>query len=51
MNGDGLDDLIIGASEASPNGRSLAGQAYVVYGKSSFSSPLELSTLDQWFYH
>ncbi|MDJ1305488.1 MAG: integrin alpha [Candidatus Midichloria sp.] len=42
VNGDGKNDLIIGTS----NARGSAGQAYVVFGKSSFSPPLELSTLN-----
>ena len=32
MNGDGFDDLIIGAHGAAPGGRSLAGESYVVFG-------------------
>lgn len=47
VNGDGIDDLIIGASKASPEGQTLAGETYVVFGRNSgFSSRLELSTLD-----
>lgn len=47
VNGDGLDDLIIGAYNAGPGGNSYAGQAYVVFGKQSgFASSLELSALD-----
>ena len=47
VNGDGLDDLIIGAREADPNGNSRAGQSYVVFGNNSgFSESLNLSTLD-----
>ncbi|QLE44980.1 hypothetical protein FD723_30670 [Nostoc sp. C052] len=46
INGDGLDDLIIGASSASPNGQ-FSGQSYVVFGsKGSFSAQLNLSTLN-----
>ncbi|BAZ29674.1 hypothetical protein NIES4074_21210 [Cylindrospermum sp. NIES-4074] len=46
VNGDGFDDLIIGAKDASPNG-SRSGQSYVVFGKSSgFSPTLNLSTLN-----
>jgi hypothetical protein len=40
VNGDGFDDLIIGASNASPNGKSLAGQSYVIFGSSNFVIPL-----------
>jgi hypothetical protein len=35
INGDGIDDLIIGAYSAAPNGRSGSGQSYVVYGNSA----------------
>ena len=32
INGDGYDDLLIGAADADPNGDTDAGKAYVVYG-------------------
>ena len=32
VNGDGIDDLIIGADVADPNGRDCAGASYVVFG-------------------
>ena len=32
MNGDGYSDIIIGASNASPYGRSGAGTSYVIFG-------------------
>ncbi|EDN72217.1 Integrin alpha chain [Beggiatoa sp. SS] len=37
VNGDGLDDLIIGAPSADPNGKTKAGESYVVF--SPFSQP------------
>ena len=49
VNGDGYDDLIIGAYGADPNGRSSAGETYVVFGGSSApgaNGVLELSALD-----
>ena len=47
VNGDGFDDIIIGANTADPNGNSGAGESYVVFGTSGgFSSSLDLSSLD-----
>ncbi|MDX1400619.1 MAG: cadherin domain-containing protein [Kiloniellales bacterium] len=47
VNGDGIDDLIIGAFLADPNGNDNAGESYVVYGGQDFSSgAFELSSLD-----
>jgi Ca2+-binding RTX toxin-like protein len=47
VNGDGFDDLIIGAYSASPNGTVYSGASYVVFGASyGFSASLDLSTLD-----
>eukprot|EP01030_Chromulinospumella_sphaerica_P016284 gene16284-biopygen14302 len=46
VNGDGFDDLIIGALGADPNG-SYSGAAYVVFGKAGgFTSTFELSSLN-----
>ncbi len=46
INGDGIDDLIIGAYAADPNGTE-SGQSYVVFGsKGSFDAQLNLSTLN-----
>lgn len=45
VNGDGFDDIIVGASGADNNGRSSSGSAYVVFGKSS-TEPVELSAFD-----
>ena len=46
FNGDGYDDIIIGAYWADPNGRG-SGSSYIVFGKESgFSRTIELSELD-----
>ena len=46
VNGDGIDDLIIGATYASPNGTA-SGASYIVFGSGAgFSATLELSDLD-----
>ncbi len=46
VNGDGFDDLLIGALRADPNGNSYAGESYLVFGRASFGEPiLELSSL------
>jgi len=47
VNGDGIDDLIIGARRTDPNGIDAAGQSYVVFGSNSgFGADLNLSTLN-----
>ncbi|MDF5739469.1 integrin alpha [Nostoc sp. S13] len=48
INGDGIDDLIIGAPYASPNRISNAGQSYVVFGRTNLGSggTLNLSSLN-----
>jgi hypothetical protein len=46
INGDGLDDLLIGARNADTNGTD-AGKAFVIYGQTSgFSSAFDLNTLN-----
>ncbi len=47
VNGDGVDDLLIGASQADPNG-SYSGASYVVFGASGVGSggTVELSSLN-----
>ena len=49
INGDGFDDILIGASGGDPNGSS-TGESYVVFGRDAsitpFAASLELSALD-----
>ena len=47
VNGDGFDDLIVGASRGDPPARSHAGESYVVFGKASgFAANISLGSLD-----
>jgi len=47
MNGDGFDDVLIGAYGADPNGQSGSGETYAVFGSdSAFPAVFELSDLD-----
>ena len=46
LNGDGLNDLFVGGSDADPNGASRAGETYVVYGREAgFPAVVELAAL------
>ena len=49
VNGDGIDDLLVGAPIADPGGRSAAGESYVVFGRDQtvggFPAEFELSSL------
>jgi len=46
VNADGIDDLVIGAPRADPNG-SLSGRSYVVFGRTEgFEATVQLSALD-----
>jgi len=47
LNGDGMDDLIIGAPGASPNGNTYAGRAYVLFGDNAgLPSIVDLGTIN-----
>ena len=50
INGDGIDDVIIGAFLADPNGNTNAGQSYVVFGQDTlgggFGATLDLGSLN-----
>ena len=45
VNGDGFDDVIIGAFQADPNGN-ISGQSYVIYGGTAVPSTVEISALN-----
>jgi hypothetical protein len=48
INGDGFDDILIGASSADPGGQNKAGESYLVFGAADLgaSGSLSLGTLD-----
>ena len=47
INGDGLSDVIIGAFSADPNGKTDAGESYVVFGSNAaWPASMNLSSLD-----
>ncbi|WP_439341573.1 integrin alpha [Vacuolonema iberomarrocanum] len=47
INGDGIDDLIIGTADADPNDNDAAGESYVVFGRNQGSAvSLNLVDLD-----
>jgi len=46
VNGDGFDDILIGARRADPGGRAKAGEVYVFYGGTDLAATIELAGLD-----
>ncbi len=46
VNGDGLDDLVIGAPGADPIGKNNAGKVFVVFGKKDDTNAVDLSTIE-----
>ena len=49
INGDGLDDVIVGAFAADPDGVDLAGESYVIFGRTSgFAAAIDLGGLDPY---
>ncbi len=49
VNDDGLDDLLIGANQANPDGNNGAGETYLVYGKETWAAVMELVDADVTF--
>ncbi|MGV6876647.1 DUF4214 domain-containing protein [Pseudochelatococcus sp. B33] len=45
FNGDGIDDIIVGAYLADPDGRAHAGSAYVIYGQAGARTDIDLASL------
>ncbi|MDB5469835.1 MAG: hypothetical protein JWR84_1395 [Caulobacter sp.] len=45
VNSDGIDDVLIGALQADPGGRSSAGTSYVLYGKTGGYTGIDLAAL------
>jgi hypothetical protein len=46
VNGDGFDDILIGAFYASPGGNTRAGESYLIYGGASLPDSLSLAGAD-----
>jgi len=46
VNNDGINDIVIGAAAARPNGIVNCGQAYVIFGTRAFSSVVNISSLN-----
>ena len=46
INHDGIADMIIGAYQASPAALTQAGKTYVIFGKTNWTSPIALSSLN-----
>ncbi|MDB9521076.1 DUF4114 domain-containing protein [Dolichospermum circinale CS-1225] len=45
FNGDGINDLLIGATNPSDNGNGIDGESYVIFGKRDFGSTIDLSNI------
>ena len=44
VNGDGYDDILLGAHHAAPGGKTEAGEAYVVFGSATLGGTVDLAT-------
>ncbi len=45
LNGDGLDDIVVTLPNATVNGKALAGAVYVIFGSTTYASPLTVDNL------
>ncbi|MFO5493530.1 MAG: cadherin domain-containing protein, partial [Cuspidothrix sp.] len=48
INGDGIKDLLIGATNDGNNGPSIVGESYVIFGTENFNSTINLDDSDQF---
>ena len=46
FNGDGIDDIIVGVRSTSPGGRSIAGEAFVIFGSDEPTNPIRFADFD-----
>ncbi len=46
INGDGIDDIIVGVRSTSPGGRSIAGEAFVIFGSDEPTNPIRFADFD-----
>ncbi len=46
VNDDGIDDIVLGAPSADPDGRNGAGQCFVVFGATGFPTEVSVASLD-----
>jgi hypothetical protein len=51
INGDGLDDLIIGAQKADPSSKASAGKSYVIFGKTDYLLECRCPYQQRIFHH
>jgi Ca2+-binding RTX toxin-like protein len=46
FNGNGIDDIIVGVRSTSPGGRSIAGEAFVIFGSDEPTNPIRFADFD-----
>ncbi|MEL6379914.1 MAG: choice-of-anchor Q domain-containing protein [Pseudomonadota bacterium] len=45
VNGDGVNDILVGAPDGDPNGRSGAGESYIIFGQATFVERVDEATV------